>query len=87
MGRRCPLGDRFHRREPRALVPSRRGCDRSESVRATVARAVEDPSPAVRYRVARAVHGTVSTSLAPLVDQALEIDPGTQSTLVWLAEV
>jgi hypothetical protein len=52
-----------------------------------VARALRDPSRLVRYRVARAVRGKVSSALSPLVNQALEIDAAEQSTFVWPAEV
>jgi hypothetical protein len=52
-----------------------------------VARALEGPSRAVRYWVARAVRGRLSARLAPFVDQAREIESAAQSTLVWAAEV
>jgi HEAT repeat protein len=73
--------------EATVLLGSRRGNGVPTFDEDAVAQALGDPSRAVRYRVARAVHGRVSTRLAPLVDQALQIDPAEQSTLVWPAEV
>jgi hypothetical protein len=54
---------------------------------AAVVRALRDPSPAVRYRVARAIRGRTTTELTSLIESALAVDAAEQSALVWPAEV
>lgn len=73
--------------EATVLLGLRQGTGALARDEGAVSRALLNPSPLVRYRVARAVQGKVSSELAPLVEQALKIDPAEQSALVWPAEV
>lgn len=73
--------------EALVLIGSRRRDGEVAFDEEAVERALRDPSPVVRYRVARAVYGRVGGELASLVDEALTADPAEQPGLLWPAEV